>query len=473
MSNGETHAMFEVDADGWIAQHSGRPLNELVREVLQNSLDTGADITVKTDTRGKKIEIIDEGPGFDDLSNAWQIFGGDKAADPTMRGRFGRGLKEAAASTQKMVVETVGGRVEFDVENRQRHIYEDQGRESGTRIIMRNPDWKMREVKDVYHYICEFWPPEGQDITVDLKGGKTETLERPEVEMQINARMPTVVINEDQTMTTKKRRANVNITRASGNSGTLYEMGIPILRDTDYPYHVDVQQKVPMAEQRNEPGSEWHNRYLKPALVEAVFDELSKAQLRKDWVTEAVERTWKSDLKEQWVEKVLEDGRKQGIVLSSDMAADDKAENHGYQVFDADRASARVASITESVVEKSSSVAKDLADREKSRVDANKRQQEFMDKMEELAEMCGHGEVTFELWDISNEFQTGTTTATFVEEENVVRLNVAARDWDEFAAENIGTAIHELAHHGTSGHSDQWRKEMQRVAGDIISQMMG
>lgn len=466
-------AMFEVDADGWIAQHAGRDLNEVVREIIQNALDTGEDITVKIDTRRKQVEVIDEGSGFDNLENAWQVFGGDKAGDPTKRGRFGRGIKELVASTQKTIVETTSGRVEFDVEDRERRTYPDRGRDSGTRVVARNPDWKKRDVKDVYHYVKQFWPPEGQDITVDLKGGNTETLDRPEPEWNERCYLSTVIINDDGKMDKTRQFTDVHVRPASGNSGVLYEMGIPVEREADYPFHVDVQQKILLAEQRNEPDSWWHEHELMPDLAEIVADSLSERQMRKDWFTTALNNSRDADLKEMFVEKVVQDGRKKGLVVSSDDKSDDKAENHGYQVYDTSRAGEAVGSIVESVAESSRSVAKELAERDKQQVSPTSRQKEFIRTVEKLAAKAGYDEITFQTWEIDDTFRQGSTEAQYNEEDHVVKLNVNNRSWEKLTPENIGTALlHEVAHSEGFGHDDAWQNEVERIGGAVILDLL-
>ncbi|MFB6237028.1 MAG: ATP-binding protein [Halopenitus sp.] len=459
--------MFEVDAEGWIAQHKGRPLEELVREIMQNALDTGSDIRVKIDKNRKTIQIIDDGPGYEDLSDAWSIFGGDKADNPEKRGRFGRGVKEAVPSCETFVIETVGGRVEFDVEARKRTIHEDRGRESGTCVTMKNSEWHGRkDIQDVRDYLETFWPPGGQTITVDIKGGKEYEIEREEPEFTQRVNIPTVVVNDGE-LTTEYRNTDLHFKDSAG-SGVLYEMGIPVLREAEFPYHVDVQQKIPMAEQRNEPDSSWRKTHLLPAIVEAVHDRVPKSQMRENWYTTGLRKSYDSNLQQEFVEEVVQDGRKKDIVTSSNPKADDKCENYGYQVFDTERAGRDVARIVESVTQSASSVAQDLADREKEQVQASEIQERVMAEMEEIASRAGYEDVSVELWHIEDGFNDEHTKAQYNGESHAIRLNEKHRDWDELNEKNLSTLIHELGHIEYGNHSTEWADATHDIAAKII-----
>lgn len=463
-------SMFEVDADGWIAQHSGRPLTELVREIMQNALDSGTDIRVRIDSTKHRVEVIDDGPGFSNIEDAWSVFGGDKASDPEKRGRFGRGVKEAAASCELMVIETVGGRVEFDVEERSRTVFEDRGRDSGTRVIMENSEWHPRhDIKELREYVESFWPPENQTITLDIAGGKEYDVERPEPEIIENTRLPTVVVNDDGEMDTDYRRTELHIRDSGRKSGTLYEMGIPVDTDAPFNFHVDVQQKVPLAEQRNEPDSWWYERQLQVKLAEAVVDEMTQKEMRESWFITAVDNSRSDDLKGVFVENVVEDKRKNGVVYSSNAKADDKAENHGYQVFHPEQSGSEIGKIVRDVADSSASVAQELAKREEEQVEPNEAQRRVIEEMEELCEIAGYEAVDVELWDIEDV----TAGRSIAQHKNgTIRLNRNARDWEELNEENVGTLIHELAHVKHRNHSDEWRKEMQRIGGRLVTELM-
>lgn len=284
--------------------------------------------------------------------------------------------------------------------------------------------------------------------------------------------MPTVVVNDDGQVDQEKRRGRVNVRPASGNSGVLYEMGIPVIRFADYPFHVDVQQKIPLAEQRNEPDERWHQRYLIPGLLEMVIDDLSVTQLRKEWAVGAIEATFKNELKEHYVETVVRDGRKKDLVVSSGEAADDKCENHGYQVFDTGRASSATASIVKSVAKSSREIARNLEEREKERVAPTSAQRSFIETMESLARDIGFDQVSIETWKIEESFSDDTSLAQYNNEEGIVRLNVNEASWDELRPQLVGTVFHELAHINTTGHGTPFRDELERIAGAATIELL-
>ena len=97
--------VFGVDVDGWVEQNRSRDLYELVREPIQNALDTGSDIDVRIDYGDQSVVVEDYDPeGVEDLSRFYDLFSGSKQYDPEKRGRFGRGVTEFIGATDEVVV---------------------------------------------------------------------------------------------------------------------------------------------------------------------------------------------------------------------------------------------------------------------------------------------------------------------------------------------------------------------------------
>ena len=89
-----------VSTEGFSEQQRGRPLAHLVKELVQNVLDSvgGAgqiDLTVRPmGPRTAWVRCADDGPGAADLSQLNIVFVTGKKDGVTQRGRMGRGFKE-------------------------------------------------------------------------------------------------------------------------------------------------------------------------------------------------------------------------------------------------------------------------------------------------------------------------------------------------------------------------------------------
>lgn len=466
-------SMLEVNVDGWIAQNKGRSLDELLRELIQNAMDTGTDVYVGVDANEGIIIVEDEGDGYSRLEDAWQVFGGDKGDSPDQRGRFGRGQKEILAAVKSLVIETTSGRVEFDVPERERTEDRDFSREVGTKVVAKNSTWDWQEMHDLREYLLQFRPPEGQQITVDLIGGKRDELNHEVPDHVISASIPTVVLDESTgAMEQEYRQTNIEVDMLSRRQdGKLYEMGIPVKTDCEFSMVVDVQQKIPMAEQRNEPDSSWYDRRLKTTLVEKLYETIPASHKQEDWYASAVNKSYNDEVKEDFIDEVVRDKRKRGIVTATTDAANDKAKQHGYQVFDDSRANRSIANIVKSVAPTATEVARDVEDVRKERVSPTGDELDAMKTFSYLAEIAGY-DIDYQMWEMEAPTEGRMKEASHA--DGIVRLNRLARDWDVVDEHTIGTAvIHEVAHEESSRHDDIFEDAKEEIAGVIIDDLLG
>lgn len=450
--------MFEIDDEGWIAQQRGREPWELVREIIQNALDTETDIVVNVDTRKRKVVVKDNGE-FENLQDAYTIFGGDKGSDPTKRGRWGRGLKEVVGGAEKVIVMSPEGRVKFDVPNRER-TEDDLSTRSGTKVVVSNSEWSKEQMDGIKEYLFKLWPPEGQSIQLSLKGGSLEERDRWQPHFETRMRLKTVIV-ENGVMTTEDRRGEVHIRKAEGGEedGRVYEMGIPVTMDKEFPYWVDVQQKIPMAEQRNEPDSEWMNRF-EPKLLNTVIDDLSDRELRASWVEEALAGPYCNvSTRREFAERVLQDEDKAGTVTRGAEAANDKCRNHGYQVLDTSKLSRGASRAAKNAFSSAEDVAKQIHESQEERVEPTEEQEEFIEFAKEIATELGHGHVRFETWEIQPSFNGDMPVA--MNAGGLIKLNTVAHDWEEVNQDTLGTVVHEISHEVGEGHSETWYNHMQ------------
>ena len=140
---------FEVSSEGMRLLHEGRPLWQLVKELVSNSWDesvTKCNVHVnRYKTRGV-VEIIveDDGDGFSDIADSYTLMKPTtKQSNPNVRGRFNLGEKELISIAKDAVIETVGHTVTFP-ENGGR-VYKKNKREKGT-IVTAHVKGKNDEV---------------------------------------------------------------------------------------------------------------------------------------------------------------------------------------------------------------------------------------------------------------------------------------------------------------------------------------
>lgn len=454
--------LFEIDSEGWKAQQKGRDPWELIREVIQNALDEEAHIYVRINSRQRKVTVEDRGSGFENLSDAYTIFGGDKGADPKKRGRWGRGLKETVGGAERVVVMTPDGTVEFQVRENER-IEHDRTYDKGTKVVVENSEWSKEQMDEIKEYVFKLWAPEGQDITVDLKGGRKVKRDRWEPDFVTSEYLTTVIV-EDGVMKHDKRRTEVHVRRADGGEGDgrVYEMGIPVTMNEPFPYWVDVQQKIPMAEQRNEPDRSWLKSF-RPRLLNTVAGDMTADELKADWVGEALSsHRIDPSTNQTYVNKVLNPDGKKAVVSSTDQA-DDICRNYGYTVLDTSRMSSGPARAASRVLPDSAVKAQELHEKNERKVEPTEEQRQFKRYAASVARFLGHDNVAIETWEIDPSFEGEMVKADANTTEERIRLNVKANRWEEVNESTFGTLVHELAHlgAGTGAHGEEWYSTMQ------------
>lgn len=449
-------SLFNIDDEGFIAQNKGREPWELVRELIQNALDSESDVVIKLDTRSRKVIVQNTENSFDNLEDSYTIFGGDKGKDPEKRGRFGRGLKEAVAGVEKLTVMSPKGRVIFNVAERER-IEDDRTIDSGTKIIAENSNWDKEDFDAIKDYVFKIWPPKGQDLVLSLKGGKTIERKHWEPLMTKHILLNTVVF-ENGIMKETSRRTDVLIKRADDGAGDgrIYEMGIPVNTGEKFPFYINVQQKIPMAEGRNEVASRFKKK-LVAKVFQHVVEDMSAGELSATWVQEALNSVWcKGDVLETYVDKVF---GLEGKVYGSSGEANDRCRNYGYEVIDTHKISDGAKKAVKEALPSAATKAQELARENERQVDPSPEQEEIIEQAEEIAEELGYGHIEFQTWRIENPLNDRPTMARNVGGE--VHLNVKADPWNELNQETLGTLIHEISHEQGRGHGEDWYYEME------------
>lgn len=293
-------AVFEVDRQGLRKLLERRGKEFLLFELVQNCWDqnvTEVKVTFEKPAGSRVATIVvedDDPEGFADLSHAYTLFAeSQKKADPQKRGRFNLGEKLVIAVCEESRIVTTKGAVEF-VGDERRSLRRRSDR--GSRF-----EGKIKMTNDEFVACCEamhrLLVPEG--IKTTFNGELIE----PRTPMAVVPRisLATKIAEDDGFLRKATRTTEIRIYEPlPGETGTLFEMGIPVVETGD-DWHVDVQQKVPLNTDRdNVPPS--FLRTIRTAVLNEVHQHLSEESANHVWVKQAMED---HDVSEEAVRSVI------------------------------------------------------------------------------------------------------------------------------------------------------------------------
>ncbi len=301
---------LNVSLEGFAQQNAARPIEHLVKELVQNSLDSieGENGNINLLTRptsnansatdpigNRKTWIIckDNGNGIEDIENIRTIFWTSKQDSHLKRGRMGRGFKELLCLSEEVKVESLNKIAHFKIDDENRHkleIIEKETSTHKTNDLQRGTTVSMllglarEEVSErLKMYFKTLLVPE--TYTLKIEG------------TQISPRIPKYTITG--TLTTesfengrwvkpqKKTQIDIHDLLEGETTGLIFEMGIPICpAEWDLPYHVNIQQRVPMNPNRDAVMSGYASKIHKCCLP-TLIKELNSEQARATWVGEA------------------------------------------------------------------------------------------------------------------------------------------------------------------------------------------
>ncbi len=314
---------FEIADDGWRRLSAARPLGRLLLEALQNAFDERAPRVNVTLAPDEVVVEDDADSGIADERLVYTIFLSDKPDDPTRRGRMGRGLKELIAGMEHAIVETVGTTIEFGERGR---VTRRNDRERGTRLALRRrfSDEELTEAKRLLR-LCV--PPAGTSLKVDARH-----VRRPRAVLVLSSCHLETVIVADGVERAAMGSTSLSVYAARrGEQPHLFERGLPV-KAWNVPWHVDVAQRVPLAEGRDSVPDRYELA-VKAALLEAMIHSyLDSRDLRADWVHEVLAGApLAPSLLDTYVSRVLP----RGSVLGGTRRANDRARQLGAHIIDA------------------------------------------------------------------------------------------------------------------------------------------
>lgn len=277
---------FAVSKEGLaqILERKGRSF--AVLELLQNSWDqTTKVVTCELHSAGKglaRLIVEDDDPnGFSDMSHAWTLFASsNKKGDPNKRGRFNLGEKLVLSMCKEASIASTKGVVSFN-ENGKRTFDAKTMREAGSRFdgLLRI---RKSDIEEIEATIWTLIPPMGMTTTYNGK----EIAHREPLKT-LNITLPTEIADEEGRLKRTARKTEVEVYEVlTGETGSIYEMGIPVV-DTGDRYHYNVGQKVPLGLERdNVPPS--YLRTIRTFVYNEMFGGTGAEEANGRWGRDAL-----------------------------------------------------------------------------------------------------------------------------------------------------------------------------------------
>lgn len=319
---------FEVDKKGLAALVQRRGKSWIVCELIQNAWDTMAGevvVNLEPSKRGYcTLEVIDDDPeGFADLSHAFTLFADSaKKSDPELRGRFNLGEKLVLALCREAEIHTTKGLVRFAKTGR--HVLRNKPPRQRGSAFWAEVQMTAAERKQALADMRDLIPPAG--VRTIINGAELE----PRTPYKtIEAVLPTEVLGPEGVLRATTRKCEVEFHRVQGEVATLYEMGIPVVAlGGDEPFHINVQQKVPLTMERDNVRPAFL-RKVRALVLEHAFQAIEGDTAAAPWVTEALPRVPAEAVRHVVQERF---GERAVIADPSDREGENIAKAEGYTV---------------------------------------------------------------------------------------------------------------------------------------------
>jgi hypothetical protein len=277
-----------ISADGFAMQQAGRDPALLVKELLQNSLDSSPSriefqVEYEHATKTVLVTCDDLGEGVPDLELMRTVFHTSKTDSHFKRGRMGRGFKEMLVIANSARVESKNQIIEFYRDKKgSPFVKTTHGTRSlGTKVQMVMP-WTPSQAEDIVQYFERILVPDTVQLTVN---GNLIAPRKPKYTTK--AALPTECFDGNRWIK-PVRKTLVNLVPVINNETPfVYEMGIPVCPlEWDQPYNLDVGQRVPMNPNRDAVASGFLTKLHRAALP-VLVDEMDSTGALADWVGSA------------------------------------------------------------------------------------------------------------------------------------------------------------------------------------------
>lgn len=462
---------FSISTQGFRELHQGRPPWSLLKELVQNVWDeapsaTRCDLTIVPDQRPGHtlITVSDDGPGFANPEHAYTLMAPTpKRSDPTKRGRFNTGEKEAISVAIEASIITKGTTISFPETGGRTVTSNDV--EIGTTVSMVMP-WDPAEIPEIINILKRFIPT---DCALTVNGEEVQF--RTPVKIH-PAALPTIIQQAPgQPMRYRTRNTTLHILEPLENPSWIYEMGIPI-QPTDMPYDVNVMQKVPMPPNRDTVGTPFL-KHVSAEVLNAMHTNMPATAFADTWVRNAIEDERVDD---EAVISAKNNRYGENVVLwSSRKEANMRAAEAGYQVIHPKTLSPEERDkITSIAGVKSANEVFPQIPPTGPDLTPTKSMQNFSEWVKELARIAGfNATVTF----VHSPEATADASCTANTKSPTLTFNTAKLTDQWFrrrGAPQLALLIHELAHAQADTpmeHGPTWGEACATVGGRIAAHM--
>ena len=316
---------FEVSKEGLKELQLGKPKHFVARELIQNAWDEETKNCVFDTWWSRGLCIIcvsDDSPeGFKDLRDAFTLFSStSKRKDPSKRGRFNIGEKQAFAICESATITTTKGTIIFDQSGRtQNNEKTKKGSSIEVRIKMTED-----EFDEMIGMVKSYLTPRNIEFWVN---GEQIHYRKPF--KIITASLPTE-IERNKILKRVQRQTKIHILKSRTETRRLYEMGIPIT-EIDCEFDIDVQQKIPLSIDRDTvPQS-----YLSSLFAEVLnrtFEDIDSEDSSQVWIRQA---TGDKRIKAEAIKEVIKKRFGEKVVVANpfDKSSIDDAISDGYKVI--------------------------------------------------------------------------------------------------------------------------------------------
>lgn len=326
-----------ISTDGFAAMNAARPPEHLIKELVQNSLDSIAagqagwiQLSYSHDGTGLHVHCADNGSGIDNLADLRVVYLTHKTDSHQKRGRFGRGFKEALCIAQQALVVSGGEQLHFLLENGERVTRQcpAPAARAGTRVSMQMA-WPAEVVEPLDRYFARFLVPSG--VALEVNGRRLQ--HRP-AEHVLEASLTTEIYDAtSQSWKKPRRRTTIHLVRClPDETPTIYEMGIPVAElEWSVPFHADIQQRVPMNPNRDAVAS-GYGVSLHVACLPALLEGMDADTIKQDWVGQAGRRC-STAVQQQIIERAFGANIARSVPRMGNRHFDEDARDLGVQVI--------------------------------------------------------------------------------------------------------------------------------------------
>lgn len=471
---------FAVDTGKRAALVRSRTLPRVVKELLANSLDAGANNIVlqceaAEDTRRNqaglqafRVTCTDDGHGCNDPEILRRIGASTSDLHAETRGRFGQGLIDLICISELAEIRTGRHRLKFDAGGCTISRTRDSFIGMQVEAIIRHDGTGYSALQSFFAGIIL---PESTSLVV----GSAEVAKRTATRMISDVPLQTVVYSEESGQVRRfQRKTKIEILQKHDDEPMIYELGIPV--DTmpwQLPFDVNVLQKTPLDTERDMLPDRYKER-LRAKLIAPMSSDYIDFMEEHDEVPTEIrdDRENASSLNEaaqRLMVRTVTGSDPADIVRRNPLDADDLSESQELEVegFAPVNRGSLPAGVSEllkdatTVAEKHDDVCKPKFRKDENFPKETERQRVCMASYAEIASALVGKKVRVE------RVGGGSVAATYGGGKLRLNINVA-HIWDNPLGENsLGLIIHECAHDRVSGHAVEFREEVERLGGKL------